>query len=68
MNTLLTPQELGELYKVSADTIRAWHKQGRIPAEVAVNKILRFDPEAVAAALKADAEKQAKFKRRISLT
>lgn len=52
---LLTPEELAAHYKVKPKTIRTWHLQGKIPAEVATGRILRFDGERVAEALRSEA-------------
>jgi len=61
MNTeLLTPEQLGKMYSVSTDTVLGWLKKGLIPAEVNAGRIKRFDADAVAAALKANARKKAK--------
>lgn len=59
---LLSPDQLGERYQVSGRTIRRWHDEGRFPAEVNEGRILRFDPDQVAAGLKAHARKVAKQK------
>ena len=57
---LLTPEQLGKIYSVSTDTVLGWLKKGLIPAEVNAGRIKRFDADAVAAALKANARKKAK--------
>ncbi len=54
----LTPAQLGERYQVSSDTILRWYRAGKIPAEVATGAVYRFDPVAVAEALKADADRK----------
>lgn len=64
---LLTPEQLGKIYSVSPDTILGWLKKGLIPAEVNAGRIKRFDADAVAAALKANARKKAKQKAATSL-
>lgn len=52
MNTnFLTPQELAERYRVAKSTVLQWFHQGKIPAEVNVGKVIRFDAEKVAKAL-----------------
>jgi len=66
-SALLTPAELGEIYKVSSDSILRWHKSGLIPSEVSVGRIIRFDREAVADALKQAADKAKKAKKRAAL-
>lgn len=48
---LLTAEEVAERYQVKRQTVLQWFHQGIIPAEVAVGKIYRFDPEKVARAL-----------------
>jgi predicted site-specific integrase-resolvase len=63
-----TAEELAAVYQVRPATIRAWHRAGRIPAAVAMGRILRFDPEAVARALRreaAAAERAAKSRGRL---
>jgi predicted site-specific integrase-resolvase len=71
MNTttdkLLSPDQLGEIYQVSGRTIRRWHDEGRFPVEVDEGKVLRFDPDQVAAVLKNRARKAAKAKASPSL-
>jgi excisionase family DNA binding protein len=52
---LLTAEELGVRYQVTGATVRKWFREGRIPAAVAVGRVLRFDAEEVAAALRTDA-------------
>jgi len=56
MPALLTPEELAGRYAVKKSTILGWFRQGKIPAEVAVGKVYRFDPERVAEALREAAE------------
>lgn len=64
---LLTPEQLGKLYSVSSDTILVWLKKGLIPAEVNTGRVKRFDPDAVAAALKTNARKKARERAAASL-
>jgi excisionase family DNA binding protein len=64
---LLTPEQLAKVYQVSTDTILGWLKKGLIPAEVDAGRIKRFDADAVAAALKANAVKKAKGKSKSGL-
>jgi len=64
---LMTPDELGKIYKVTGRTIRQWHQDGIIPSEVNQGKILRFDPDEVAAVLKKNARKKSKQAGRLSL-
>lgn len=64
---LVTPDQLGKIYQVSGRTIRRWHDEGRFPAEVAEGKVLRFDPDQVAVALKRRARKASKEKASASL-
>jgi excisionase family DNA binding protein len=49
---LLTPAELAERLHVSPDTLRRWARRGRIPVIRASTKVLRFDLDAVLAALR----------------
>ena len=49
---LLTPDELGEVMGVCGATVRKWHRQGSIPAEVHEGSVIRFNERAVRAALK----------------
>lgn len=56
----LTPEELAARYAVAKSTVLDWFHQGKIPAEVAVGKVYRFDAEKVAAALNQAAVKAAK--------
>ena len=53
--TLLSPDELAVRYQVTGATIRKWFREGKIPAEVAMGRVLRFDPEQVADALRSEA-------------
>jgi excisionase family DNA binding protein len=48
---LMTPAEMAAIYKVQKSTFLAWFHAGRIPAEVCVGKVLRFDAAKVARAL-----------------
>lgn len=64
---LLTTEQIGKLYQVSSDTVLGWLKKGIISAEVDAGRVKRFDPDAVAAALKAAARKKAKQKPSASL-
>ena len=59
MSALLKPEELAKRYGVAKSTVLEWFHAGRIPAEVAVGKVFRFDPERVAEALRKDARKAA---------
>lgn len=68
MSELLTPSELGEIYKVSSKTISRWYKSGAIPAEVAIGQIIRFDRDTVADALKQAADKAKKARKRVALS
>ena len=56
MPALMTPEELAGRYAVAKSTILEWFRQGKIPAEVAIGKTYRFDPERVAAALREAAQ------------
>jgi len=59
---LATPRELAAKYGVALSTFLSWHHAGIFPAEVAVGKIYRFDPDQVDAGLKRHARKAAKHK------
>jgi excisionase family DNA binding protein len=48
---LMTPAEMAAIYKVQKSTFLAWFHAGKIPAEVCVGKVLRFDAARVARAL-----------------
>ena len=48
---LLTADELGEALAVSADTVRAWAREGRIPVVRITARTLRFDWQSVLRAL-----------------
>jgi excisionase family DNA binding protein len=56
-----TADDLARVYGVAKGTILQWYHAGRIPAAVAVGKVIRFDREEVAEALRAAAGKIAKF-------
>jgi len=49
---LLTPEQVGEIYQVTGRTVRNWLEEGAIPAEVCEGRIIRFDLDAVRAALR----------------
>lgn len=55
---LLTPKELGDIYKTSTTTILKWYRSGCIPAEVAEAGTYRFDLHEVREALKQSALKR----------
>ena len=63
MSALLSADQLGEIYTVSGRTVRRWHDEGRIPAEVCEGTTLRFDPDQVAVVLKNRARKLEKLKK-----
>jgi excisionase family DNA binding protein len=50
---ILTAEGLAERLEVSADTIKAWARQGKIPSLRPSPKVLRFSLKAVLAALDA---------------
>lgn len=52
---LLTPKELGDIYKTTTNTILKWYRSGCIPAEVAEGSIYRFNLHDVQQALKQSA-------------
>lgn len=49
---LLTPPELAGVLKVSPPTVMAYFRRGIIPAEIAVDRVFRFDREKCLAALR----------------
>jgi excisionase family DNA binding protein len=48
---LLTPRDLARELATTPQTIGNWYRNGVIPAKVAVGRIIRFEREAVMAAL-----------------
>ena len=60
MSELLNQQQLCKALGISDFTVRAWLRDGVIPAEINEGKTLRFDIEDVRAALKKRAAKKAK--------
>lgn len=50
---LLTPRQLAREIATTPQTIGNWHRAGLIPAKIAVGRIIRFEREAVLAALAA---------------
>jgi predicted site-specific integrase-resolvase len=57
---LLKAAELAEIYQTTPSTILSWHRQGRIPAEIAEGRVIRFSQAAVAEALRKRAENAGK--------
>lgn len=53
---LLSPQQLADSLGLSQRTIRKWARQGKIPCAVREGKVIRFDYDAVIAALSTRAE------------
>ena len=51
MNRLLTAKELAPELRVTADTVRRWYREGRIPAYRASGRPILFDRREVFAAL-----------------
>lgn len=51
----LTPAQLAAVYQVTDQTIRRWHREGKIPAAVALGTVIRFDADEVAETLRASA-------------
>lgn len=49
---LLTTAELARTLRITPETVRKWSRTGRIPAMRCSPKALRFDMDAVLAALK----------------
>jgi excisionase family DNA binding protein len=56
---LFTPAEQAAACRVTKPTLLEWYHQGIIPAEIAVGRVIRFDPDAVAAALKTNSNRRA---------
>lgn len=50
---LLTARELAKRLRVSPETVRAWARRGAIPALRLSPKVIRYDAQAVLAALSA---------------
>ena len=50
---LITTAEVANSLKISAETVRAWYRQGRIPGLRYSHKVLRFRLGEVVAALEA---------------
>jgi excisionase family DNA binding protein len=50
---LLTARELGKRFRVAPDTVREWARRGSIPTVRLSRKVIRFDLQAVLAALSA---------------
>lgn len=48
---LLTPPQLAREFRTTPQTIGVWYRKGIIPAAIACGRILRFDRQAVLAAL-----------------
>lgn len=55
---LMTAGEIAAIYQVHKNTVHQWHRDGLIPAEVAVGKIVRFKAAAVAKALQKETRRQ----------
>ncbi len=47
----LTTNDLAAMFRVTIATVRAWVKAGRLPPPIRIGRSLRFDAEAVRAAL-----------------
>ena len=58
MDELLTAAELGDRLRVRPGTVTAWRRAGRIPAVRLGRKTIRYDVEAVVAALRAQQQQQ----------
>ena len=52
MSTLQTASELAPSLKISERTLRRWAQQNIVPAIRVTRRTLRFDPQAVEAALR----------------
>ncbi len=51
MSDLVTAGEMADRLRVRPLTLQKWARDGRIPAVRITPKVIRFDPEAVIAAL-----------------
>ena len=52
MERLLTAEELAEKLQVQPDTVRAWTRNGLIPAVQLTGKVIRYDAEEVCRAVR----------------
>jgi excisionase family DNA binding protein len=50
--TKMTADELADVWKLQAETIRLWTRQGIIPAIRMTGKVVRYDPVEVEEALR----------------
>ena len=57
-NELLTTNQLADRLHIRPRTVQSWMRQGRIPAVRLSPKVIRFDWEAVVAALRDHAKSQ----------
>lgn len=48
---LMTAAELADRLKITAETVRAWYRAGRVPGHKYSHKVLRFRLDEVVAAL-----------------
>ena len=55
---ILTAAEVAKIWKTTPSTILQWFHAGKIPAEMAEGRVIRFSKQAVAAALKSRAMKE----------
>ena len=62
-DTLLDSCQLGRRIGVSPETIRSWAREGRIPCIRITPKVIRFDWEAVLAALDVHEQAAARTRR-----
>ncbi len=54
---LLNAKQMGAMLGVSGVTITQWHKDGKIPAEIAEGRLFKFDLERSKEALRKRAER-----------
>lgn len=64
---LVGPRDLAKTYSVSSVTILDWYRAGKIPAEVAMGKVYRFDAAKVAKALAEQAKPDLSKKKKVTV-
>ncbi len=56
---LLTPIELARELRITPQTVSVWHRKGIIPSAYACGRVIRFNRDAVHAALAAQSKRRA---------
>lgn len=51
-----TPTTLARVVKTTPQTINNWHRQGILPAKIAIGRVIRFDRREALAALAAHSQ------------